>query len=102
MRASPPPSSARRSRSARGSDGSMVGTRVSGWRSRLNRLRLLPVLQKFFEADRRQGVVEQLLDNRRRTGADVGAHARRLDDVDRVAAAGNEHFGRELVVVVDL
>ena len=39
---------------------------------------------------------------RRRTGRDVGAHLRRFDDVDRMAAARDEHLRRELVVVVDL
>ena len=65
-------------------------------------VRLLPVLQKLLEPDRRQGMVEQLIDHGGRAGADVCADARRVDDVDRVAAAGDQHLGRELVVVVDL
>ena len=35
-------------------------------------------------------------------GDDVGAHARRFDDVNRVADAGDEHLGRELEVVEDV
>jgi len=34
-------------------------------------LRLFPILQEFLEADGGQGMVEQLIDDSRRTGADV-------------------------------
>ena len=47
-------------------------------------LRLLPVLQELLEADVGERMLEALLDHRRRHGHDVGAHARRLDDVNRV------------------
>ena len=47
-------------------------------------------------------MIEQRLDDRRRTRADVGAHFGRFDDVHGMTAAGDEHFGAELVVVVDL
>ena len=52
-----------------------------------DRLDLFPVLQELLEADVGERMVEQLIDDRRRTGADVGAHARRLDDVDRDAGS---------------
>ena len=96
-RSSPPPSSARRSRSARVCSGSMA----AGWwlvarcwrqvwqlapsaqhciaASRFYRLRLLPVLEELLEADVGERMVEHLIDDRRRAGRDVGAHARRFD-----------------------
>src|SRR5471032_681943 len=99
-RSSPPPSSARRSRSARTSSGFMVGGRRA--RSGFDGLGFLPVLEKLLQPDGRERVVEQLLDQRRRTCRDVRAHPRGLDHMDRMAAAGDEHLGRELVVVVDV
>src|SRR6476659_6774119 len=95
MRSCPPPSSARRSRSASTLCGSVM---ASGF----DRLRFLPILQEFLEADIRQRVVEQLIDDRRRTRGDIGAQPRRLDDVNRMAAAGDENLGGEIVVLVDV
>src|SRR5207244_695107 len=69
--------------------------------SRLDRLRLLPILQELLEADVRERMIVERIDYRRRTRRDVGAHARGFDDVHRVAAACDEHFGLEVVVVVD-
>src|SRR5437660_1220902 len=71
-------------------------------RSSLHRLHFLPILQELLEADGRERMVEELIDHRGRTGRDVGAHPRGLDDVDRMTAAGDEDLGGELVVVVDL
>ena len=66
---------------------SIVSGRISRERRvyDLRRLRLLPVLQELLEPDVGQRMLEQRLDHRRRAGADVGAHARRLDDVHRAA-----------------
>src|SRR3954453_12319937 len=69
---------------------------------RLCGLSLLPVLQEFLEADAGERMVEQRIDHRRWAGRDVGAHARRFDDVNRVTAARDEDFRGEVVVVVDL
>src|SRR5438876_1216113 len=55
-------------------------------------LRLLPILQEFFQPDRGERMIEQLIDDGRWTRGDVGAHARRLDDVNRVTAAGDQHL----------
>ena len=71
------------------------GLRVAG-------LGLLPVRQELLQPDVGQRMIEQRVDHRRRAGADVGAHARRLDDVHRAARAGDEDLGLEVVVAVDL
>src|SRR5438128_5285912 len=92
-RSAPPPSSARRSRSASTS---------FGFTLRFHRLRLLPVFEELLEADVRERMVEQLIDDGRRARRDVGAEACRLDDVDRMTAARDEDLGREVVVRVDL
>src|ERR1700722_18219994 len=92
-RASPPPSSARRSRSARTSSGCTL---------RFGSLRLLPVLEELLQPDRGQRMVEQRLDHRGRTGGDVGADAGGFDHVHRMPAAGHQDLGREVIVGVDL
>src|SRR6185436_11847552 len=46
---------------------------------------LLPVGEELLQADLGQRVIEERLDHRRRAGADVGAEARRFDDVHRAA-----------------
>src|SRR5438067_147469 len=92
-RSAPPPSSARRSRSASTS---------FGFTLRFHRLRLLPIFEELLEADVRERMVEQLIDDGRRACRDVGAEACRLDDVNRVTAARDEDLGREVVVRVDL
>ena len=65
-------------------------------------LRLFPVLEEVRQADVGQRVLEELIDHLRRARADVGAHLRGLDDVNRMARAGDEHFGLERIVPVDL
>ena len=47
-------------------------------------------------------MVEHLIDDGRRTRRNVGPHARRFDDVNGMAAAGDEDLGGEVVVVVDV
>src|SRR5690606_23090181 len=54
-------------------------------RSRAHPLALFPVLQEVREPDVGERMVEQRVDHLGRTGADVGAEARRLDDVHRAA-----------------
>ena len=61
-RSSPPPSSARRSRSVRASSLKLGSTLFTA-------CDLLPVLQELLEADVGQRMVEQLIDHRRRAGA---------------------------------
>src|SRR5437660_778159 len=73
-----------------------------GFTLRFHRLRLLPIFEELLEADVRERMVEQLIDDGRRARRDVGAEARRLDDVNRVTAARDEDLGREVVVRVDL
>ena len=81
-----------------------VGERCRAWdlHLRLTACDFLPVLQELLEADVGERVVEQLIDHRRRTRAMSAPMRAASIDVNRMAAAGDQHFGRELVVVVDL
>src|SRR5262245_58046451 len=88
-RSSPPPSSARRSRSLRLSSG--FDTRC-----------IFPFFEELLEIDVGERMLEALLDHGGRTGHDIGAHPRRLDDVNRVTDAGDQHLGRVFVVVEDV
>ena len=59
--------------------------------------RLFPVFQERFEAAIRERMLEEHFENLVRHGADVRAHFRRFDDVQRMAQARGEHL--RLVVV---
>jgi hypothetical protein len=66
------------------------------------RLALLPVGQEALEADVRERVPRELLDDREGAGGDVRAHLRRPDHVHGVADAGDQNLRTVGVVVEDL
>src|SRR5215217_6829556 len=63
--------------------------------------RLRPVGGEALQALVGERVPEELADDGRGRRHDVGADHRRLEDVDRVADAGDQDLGLEIVIVVD-
>lgn len=61
--------------------------------------RRVPVVEESLEADVRERMLEEHLQNLVGHGRDVRAGLDRLDDVQRMADAGDEHFALEAVVL---